>query len=315
MAALHLTYLPEFWHEAHEGTWHSLSLPWLPKLIPPQTYLTSCTVQRRCLFHNCCQFPIFQSMKEDLSGENFLLAGSLLSYLKLRTHCQCKQQLNMRCSSLLATASSTFLWEFFLMIIFIYGTALHHSTNKNQTQTQTFLQVPCATRSDRHSGLRFYNTLQADCFVYNSAHGETFFLVLFLECLLSGNAYISGPQIGSLCEPQIQPKLLPALRHLNHSLIKGDSGSYRAARAGDYGSTHPADSTVGTWGLAQEVKELGSDIAVTHNLQSTEENLGFTWWASHEKMNDMIIITLSFSWKEFEWKCLWFLWSRWITIM
>lgn len=125
------------------GTWGHMtfliSFPWLPKLIPPQTYLMSCVVQRRYVSCNRCQISIFQSMKVDTSIKKFLLAGSLLSYQKSHTRCQCKQQLNMRCSPLLATASSTFLWDFFLMIIFIYGTALHHSTDKNQAQTEPLL--------------------------------------------------------------------------------------------------------------------------------------------------------------------------------
>lgn len=132
---------------------------------------------------------------------------------------------------------------------------------------------------------------------------------------------ISRPQIGFLYDLQIQPKLLPTLRHLNHSLYKDDSRSYTVAWAGDYGSTHPADSSVVTSGLAQELRDLACDIAVTHNLQSTEENLRLTWWTSHEaiaekKMNDMIIIILSFSsWHSLEWKWLWFLCSKWITIL
>lgn len=73
----------------------------------------------------------------------------------------------MRCSPLLASVPSTFLSDFFLMIIFICGTSLHHFT-KNQTQTQTFLWVPCATRGDRHSWLSFYWVLQADCLAYSS---------------------------------------------------------------------------------------------------------------------------------------------------
>lgn len=132
----------------------------------------------RDVSHNCCQISIFQSIKVDSSVKNFLLAGSLLSYLKLHTHCRCQQKLNMRCSPLLASSSPTFLSDFFLMIIFIYGTALHHST-KNQTQTQTFLQVPHATGSDRHSRLSLSNSLQSDCLTYNSAYGETFFGVIY----------------------------------------------------------------------------------------------------------------------------------------
>lgn len=65
---------------------------------------------------------------------------------------------------------------------------------------------------------------------------------------------ISRPQIGFLYDLQIQTKWLPALRHLNHSLYKDDGRSYTVAWAGDYGSTHPADSSVVTSGLAQELR-------------------------------------------------------------
>lgn len=101
-------------------------------------------------------------------------------------------------------------------------------------------------------------------------------LVLFLKLyLLSGNACISRPQIGFLYEPQTQHKLLPALRHLNHSLCKGGSHSHTVAWTCDYGRTSPVDSSV-TWGLAQELKFLGCGIVLTHRLQSTEDNLGLT---------------------------------------
>lgn len=104
-------------------------------------------------------------------------------------------------------------------------------------------------------------------------------------------------------------------------MYKDYSHSHAAAWPGDYDSTHPVDSSAVTWGLAQELKDLGFDTVVPHNLQSTEKNLGFTWWTSHKaitdkKMNDVIISILSFSsWHHFEWKHRWFLCSKWITIL
>lgn len=309
--------MPEFWQEAHEGTWHSLSLLLGSPNSLSQTYLMSCIVLSTTInvSHNWCQTCLFQSVKADSSVKNFLLAGSPLSYLKLHTRCQCKQKLNMRCSPSLASAPSTFLSEFFLMIIFMYGTALNHST-KTQTQTQTLLWVPCATGTDRHSWLSFSNVWQAGCLTYSSVYGETLFLCV---CVIS--------EISSF-------RQCTYLRTTNWLLMwttdpaQVTSCPRALAPLPDEGwQSFPTQATmaalllqIALWGLepAQELKELGSDMAVTHSLQSTEENLGFTWWTRHEKMNDtiiIIIITLSFSWNNSEWKCLWFLWSRWITIM
>lgn len=135
------------------GTWGHMafliSFPWLPNLIPPQT-----SNELHCSEEVCVPWllPDLHLPVNDRNStfKNFLLAASLLTYLKLHTYCQCKQELNMRCHPSLASTSSTFLSDFSLMIIFIYGTALHHST-RSQTQAQRFLWVPRATRNDRHS--------------------------------------------------------------------------------------------------------------------------------------------------------------------
>lgn len=151
---------------------------------------------------------------------------------------------------------------------------------------------------------QYSNALQADCLTCNSVYGETFFWCnfwnIFFQAMHISQDHKLAPYVNHRSSPSY---FLPWSTCTTLWLRMTD----RVGRAGAYGSTHPADSTAGTGDLAQRLKQLGSDTAVTHHLQSTAENLGFTWWTSHERTNDMVIIILSFPWNNFEWKCLRFL--------